>query len=86
MRSDFVVVTSPTREFASGICQTRDPVLVETYVPEAAVEALTQLANSGVLCRSAGFNQHVFDLVRLRLVEKGSAVNSGPFSVRMALG
>ena len=68
VRSDFVVVTSPACDFASGIGQTREPVLVETFIPEAAIEAF----NVGVLCRTARFNQNVFDLVCLRPGQKGS--------------
>jgi len=58
-----VVVTAPAPDFASGIGQTREPVLVETLVPKAAVEAL----NVGVLCRTARLNQNrVFALSQVR--------------------
>ena len=68
VRSGLVVVTSPARDLASGIGETREPVLVETFVPEAAIEAF----NVGVLCQAARLNQNVFDLVRLCPSEKGS--------------
>ena len=64
----FVVVTSPTGYFVSGIGEAREPVLVEAFVAKAAVEAL----NIGVLRRAARLNQDVFDLVALRPGEKGT--------------
>ncbi len=73
VRSGFVVVTAPACDFASRIGQTREPVLVETFVPEAAVEAL----NVGILRRTAWLNQHVFDLVHLCPCQKGSGRKLG---------
>ena len=67
VRSGLVVDKSPARDLASGICQTGEPVLVETLISEAAVE----LFNVGVLCRAARLNQNVFNLVRLCPSEKG---------------
>ncbi len=64
----FVVVTSPACDFDSRICEAREPVLVETLISEAGVEAL----NVGVLWRAARLNQYMFDLIALRPSQKGT--------------
>ena len=61
MRSGLVVVDSPRSNGQSGLLQRLKPVLVQTFVPERAIEAL----NVCVLSRTAWLNQDVLDAVLL---------------------
>ena len=61
MGSDLVVVGSPCGDDLAGLLQGFKPVLVEAFISERAVEAL----DVGILSRTTGLDQDVFDAVFL---------------------
>ena len=61
MRSDLVVVRPPDRDGVPGLRQRLEPMLVEAFVPEFAVETF----NVAILHRAAGLNKDVPDPVAL---------------------
>ena len=61
MQSGLVVVKPPSGNGKAGLLQRLKPVLVKTFVPERAIEALDVC----VLSRSAWLNQDVLDAVLL---------------------
>lgn len=62
VRSDFVVVAPPVSDRFTGLCQRREPVLVQTLIAELAVEAF----DVTVLHGPARLDQQVLDPVLLR--------------------
>ncbi len=78
--SHFVVVLAPKGDDLSGLGQGLEPVLIEAFVPEPAVEAF-DIGGLGGLSR---LDQDVLDTSRLQPGHEGPQVNSGPLSVRMA--
>lgn len=61
VRPDLVVVASPLSDHGAGLRQRREPVLVEAFVAELAVEAF----DVTVLHGSARFDQQVLDAMPL---------------------
>ena len=62
VRPDLVVVGSPCGNALAGLLQRLEPVLIEAFIAESAVEAL----DVRVLGRAAWLDQDVFDAVLLR--------------------
>ena len=73
MRADLVVVASPVGDHVSGLCERREPVLVEALITELAVEAL----DVAVLRRTARLDQDVFDAMPLRPGDERAAGELG---------
>ena len=69
MRSHFVVIAAPGRDDRLGVLERREPVFVEAFVAELAVEAL----DVGVLGRLAGLDQQQLYAVGLRPLVQRSA-------------
>ena len=59
VRPQLVVVASPPCALGSSLCQTGEPVLVQTFISDAPIEAL----DVSVLRRATRLDQDVFDLV-----------------------
>ena len=62
MRTELVVVPSPALYFVSGVLQRPEPVHVQTFVPEAAVEGF----DVRVVCRRTGSGIIELDLIEVR--------------------
>ena len=62
MRTELVVVPSPAFYFVSGVLQRHEPVHVQAFVPEAAVERF----DMRVVRRCAGAGVIELDLVEVR--------------------
>src|SRR5574343_72899 len=68
VRSNLVVVAAPGGDLGPGLAQVLEPVLVETLVPELAVEAL----DVAVLHGPAGLDEDVAYVVLLRPGDEGT--------------
>jgi len=73
-----VVVGSPLVDFMSGTGQAQKPVLIETAIPELAVEALDE----GILCRLTRLDEGQRDLPK----NIALLVSSGPLSQTIEAG
>jgi hypothetical protein len=69
VRSDLVVVGSPSGNGLLGLSQRFKPVLIQAFIAGGTVETL----DVSVLGRAAGFDQDVFDAVLLRPCYEGPA-------------
>jgi len=78
----FIVVLPPSLDDRSGMGQRMEPVLVQAFIPELTVEAL----DIGVLCGFAWLNQFQLYTMLISPLIESPTVNSGPWSVRIALG
>lgn len=73
MRSHLVVVTPPVSDHVTCLSQRREPVLVQAFVAERAVEAF----DVAVLHWAPRFDEKVLDAVLLRPGDKGAAGELG---------
>lgn len=69
VRTNLVVVPPPIGDYLASLGQRCEPVLVEAFIAELAVEAL----DVAVLHGLAGFDQDVFDAMLLRPGDEGAA-------------
>ena len=74
MRSDLVAVQPPSGDSLTGLLQRLKPVLIETFIPERAVETL----DIRVLGRAARLDQDMLDAVLLRPCHKCPACELWP--------
>jgi hypothetical protein len=79
---DLAVVLPPVCRGAAGLLQRFEPLLVQVFISELAVEAL----DVAVLRGPAWLDQDVADAVGVGPCHEGLLVNSGPLSVRTASG
>ena len=82
VRADLVVVLPSLGDRCSGQRQRFEPVVIQAFVSELAVEAL----DAAVLHRSARLDQEVSNSVELRLSHEPLLANSGPLLMQTTSG
>lgn len=82
VESNFVIIASPVGDDLTSLGERCEPMLVEAFVTELAVEAF----DVAVLCRASWLDQEVLDAVLLRPGDEGATGELRPLSVRTARG